>query len=131
MKKKMFRKFRKISFRENRLVICTTRVIFSRKKLDEYTDEIKSTPSKYRILIEHKINSHTYMGQDPMKPNMYYRWTKLREGQFYGNIGETIIYNFGGVPIESDSRIILTEREKKTGKISLKRIEELEEILNS
>lgn len=127
----MFRKFRKIDFKENRLVICTTKVITARKKLDEYTVELRSTPSKYRILIEHKKYSHTYMGQDPMKPNRYYRWTKLRKGMFYGDVGETIIYNFGGVPIESDSRIILTEREKKTGKISLKRIEELEEILNS
>jgi len=127
----MFRKFRKVNFKENRLVICTTKKILSRKKLDEYTDEITSTPRKYRILIEHKTYSNTYMGQDPMKPKLYYRWTKLQKGMFYGDVGETIIYNFGGVPIENDSRIILTEREKKTGKISLKRIEELEKFLNS
>ena len=127
----MFRKFRKIDFKENRLVICTTKVITARKKLDEYTEEIRSTPSKYRILIEHRIYSNTYMGQDPMKPDMYYRWTKLRKGMFYGDVGETIIYNFGGVPIESDARIVLTEKEKKTGRISLKRIQELEKTLNS
>lgn len=130
MKNKIFRKFRKISFKENRLVICTTKVILGIEKVDKHTSKITSTPSKYRILIEHKKNG-TYTGEDPMKPNTYYRWTKLREGSFYGDVGETIIYNFGGFPIERDSRIVLTEKEKKTGKISLKRIEELEKILNS
>lgn len=130
MKNKIFRNFRKISFKENRLVICTTRVIEGKKRIDKHKSIITSTLPEYRILIEHKTNG-TYTGEDPMKPNTHYRWTKLREGMFYGDVGETIIYTFGGIPIERDSRIVLTEKEKKTEKISLKRIEELEKILNS
>ena len=131
------RQYRKIDFRRTKLVICKLAIVVKSEILeygnrDTWWDyHHKSTWEKLPKL---KILCKTKYGE------FYLRWedyfsTKASEvyskDRFDTEVGDLFVLETNDIPIQFDSRITLTEKEKREGKITLKRIEELEKVINS
>lgn len=131
-----FKRNRKISFEKEDLVLCKIALVTDYKIL-EYGDEntwwdycsetLWITFPKTRILI--RTNSDCYYEPDDYF-NIFER-RKYQMGHRYLKVGERFVKETNNIPIQYLKTIILTKKELKTKKISLKRIKELENLLNS
>lgn len=128
-----FKRLRKINFQEKKLVICELGTIISKKgvklhntgdRLHDFGVETTCRPMKdYRILIMISENSF-YEPQKIKKSHIYHRFKAFHE------IGDIVVARCSNIPIQYCTNIKLTEKENKTKRISLERIEELENQLN-
>lgn len=124
----MFR--RKIDFRKHPLEICGIAVITGRTVVESgnsYSDW------KWKYKIEYSeignailTNWDSYFWYDPQKGSK-----KLYPyGHGNGVMGTIFVLKRANCTIENDSRVKLTKKERKTGKISFKRIQEITDTLN-
>jgi len=130
-----FKRNRKINFEKEVLVLCRIALVTDYKIL-EYGDEntwwdyhsetFWSILPETRILIRSRSDYY-------YEPDTFWAWTSIRyqKGYKFLKIGEKFVEKTDDIPIQHIENITLTERKLKTKKISLKRIKELENLLNS
>ena len=131
-----FKRNRKINFEKEDLVLCKIALITEYKILEYGTSNTswdyhdKTTWDELpgiRILIRYD-SRHYY------EPNDYFELFERRnyqKGYDFLKEGDLFVKETDNIPIQHCKKIILTEKELKTKRITLKRIKELEDLLNS
>lgn len=126
------KKIKKINFQENRLVVCELATVIGKKVLEygtrytswDYHEKVTYVRSKRkRILIWERLDCYG----DPLEEihqDLIYHESDMAD------VGEVFVCKPKNLLIQYDPRITLTEKEKKTKKISLKRLEEIEGLLS-
>ena len=133
------KKRKKLDFYDNYLVICKIGII-TEIKVKEYVGTWERIENRslliypeYRILIK---RFGMYYEPTSILTSIYYKtgYTAYEEEDKDKPLvfeGEKVATKISKIPIQFDRRIHLTDEEKKTKKISLARLEELEAELNS
>lgn len=132
----IFKRNKKINFEKEDLVLCRIALITDYKVLaygTRFTSWDYQTETTWRILPEIRIlirgDSERYY-----EPNDYFNLYEKREyqkGHEFLREGERFVKQTDNMPIQYIANITLTQKELKTKKISLKRIKEIEDLLNS
>ena len=130
----IFKRNKKINFEEVNLILCKLCMITEYETLyNPWRVKAKKIAfPETRILVRLHDNHHFY------EPNNYSESWREPDYSLY-NIDEIVRYHLGmklvektdGIPIQRIPGITFTEKELKTKKISLKRIKEIEDLLNS
>ena len=124
--------FRKVNFRKYPLRVCTMATITGTREVKpgySYTEREGTIKPEYQVVSKRILtNDEGCFWYDPRKGK------KNKYSFGYGNnvaIGATFILSMSKHNIEKDPEIVLTEEEKRTGKISFQRISDLEMEINS
>ena len=127
----IFKQNKKINFRKDDLVLCRIGIVVNTQieKVSntntswDYSQKTTYLPIKEkRILI--RYYGRYYEPED-------HRYSYARKKDSFNTIGDKIVIETDNIPIQYIEEIPLTEKEKRRGKISFRRIKELENLLNS
>jgi len=131
-----FKRNRKISFQEEDLVLCRIALVTDYKILEygtrntswDYHDQ-----TTWRVLPEVRIliREGAEYYYEPHEHFELFGKRRYKKGHGFLKEGDRFVVETNNIPIQYCTEITLTEKELKTKKITLKRIKELENLLNS
>ena len=131
-----FKRNRKINFEKEKLVLCRIGLVTDYKILEygtSYTSWDYKAKTTWQSFPEIRILVKTRFGfyYEPEDFLGLYRDKHYNKGYENVEVGEKFVEKTNDLPIQYFKDIVLTKRELRTKKISLKRIKELENLLNS
>lgn len=131
----IFKRNKKINFEKEDLVLCKIALVTD-CKIVGYGNNIwdYSVERTFCVLPEIRILIREFSKY--IEPDDYINFKIFRERTYktkenYLTIGDRIVKETNNIPIQHLKKIPLTEKERRTGRITLKRIKELEDLLNS